>query len=343
MEKEALKLYFKGLSEEDRLCLLSELERIDSNEFGSPMCQKYRRTILNNKQGCCAHCGHSKYVKFGIDKGSQRYKCKSCNRSFTEYTGTWMAGIQRKDKIDDYLRLMLQELSLDKIKSSLQINKKTAFDWRHKILSSIEETDRGDFTGITESDETFFLHSDKGKEVESRKARKRGGKSSKKGVNDEHIAVIVTLDRNSEMDLTVATKGRLKKIDLEKAIGERFSGQTVLCSDSHVSYKGFAIDNKLEHHPLRSDLKQRVIDGVYHIQHVNSTHQRIKKWIDNRFWGVSTKYLQQYLNWYRLKELLKRSRNFIKEFAERSVLDIKASQRYQQIDRRYETLLSTQI
>ncbi len=38
--------------------------------------------------GCCAHCGH---VKFGIDKGSQRYKCKSCKRSFTEYTGTWFS------------------------------------------------------------------------------------------------------------------------------------------------------------------------------------------------------------------------------------------------------------
>lgn len=115
---------------------------------------------MDNKLVCCAHCGHSKYVKLGIDKGSQRYKCKSCKRSFTEYTGTWMAGLQRKDKIDDYLALMLEEKSLDNIKVALSINKKTAFDWRHKILASLLDTDKDDFTGITESDETFFLSSD---------------------------------------------------------------------------------------------------------------------------------------------------------------------------------------
>lgn len=72
-----------------------------------------------------------------------------------------MAGIHKKDKIDEYMVLMLEEKSLDKIKEELNINKKTAFDWRHKILSSIEETDKDSFTGITESDETFMLFSEK--------------------------------------------------------------------------------------------------------------------------------------------------------------------------------------
>lgn len=202
-----------GLSAEGQQSLIMELQAAGELENLSPQCQKLRRDILDNKQGCCAHCGHTKYVKFGIDKGSRRYKCKSCNRSFTEYSGTWMARIRRKDKIDDYLKLMLEEMSLDKIKVTLGINKKTAFDWRHKILASIEDTDKGDFTGITESDETFFLHSDKGREVESRKPRKRGGSSGKRGINDDHIAVIVTLDRKEQMDLSVATKGRLKKKD----------------------------------------------------------------------------------------------------------------------------------
>ena len=101
------------------------------------------------------------------------------------------------------------------------------------------------------------------------------------------------------------------------------------------------MDKQIEHHPLRSDLKQRVKNGVYHIQHVNSTHRRIKKWIDNQFWGVSTKYLQQYLNWYRLKEMLKKNRQFVKDFAALSVEDITAYARYQQISNRYEMLIST--
>ncbi len=117
------------------------------------------------------------------------------------------------------------------------------------------------------------------------------------------------------------------------------TNKTILCSDSHVSYKGFAIDNNIEHHPLRTDLKQRVKDQIYHIQHVNSTHNRIKKWIENKFWGVSTKYLQQYLNWYRMKELLKESTQLVKEFSLKTTEDITANVKFKQIQDEYQKLI----
>lgn len=192
---------------------------------------------MDNKQGCCSHCKHPKYINFGIDKGSQRHKCKSFNRSFIEYTGTWMAGSQRKDKIDGYLSLMMQEKSLDKIKHALAINKKTAFDWHHKILASLSENDKDDFTGITESNETFFLISQKGKPLKDREPRKRGGKSKKRGINNDQVAVILTQNRKSGLDSCVVTMGRLKKIDIESAIGNRVnSNQTILCSDANERF-----------------------------------------------------------------------------------------------------------
>ena len=175
MELSAIKSHILSLSVVERTRFIRELQEIDKETTPIHSCQGTRRSILNNKQGSCPHCGHMKYVKFGSKSGSQRYKCKSCNRSFTEYSGTWMAGIHHKNKVDDYLELMLQEKSLDKIKEQLLINKKTAFDWRHKILSAIDPKDKEGFTGITESDETFFLHSEKGREVMSRISRKRGG------------------------------------------------------------------------------------------------------------------------------------------------------------------------
>ena len=221
MNLEEIKKEIVTLSEIERERLLKELIELQSSSTSLVKIQESRRFYLDNKLGCCAHCGHSKYVKFGIDKGSQRYKCKCCKRSFTEYTGTWMAGLQRKDKIDDYLALMLEEKSLDKIKVALSINKKTAFDWRHKILASLSENGKDDFIGITESDETFFLNSEKGRPVNHRKPRKRGGTSTTRGVSNDQVAVIVTQDRKSNLDLTVATMGRLKKVDIENAIGSR--------------------------------------------------------------------------------------------------------------------------
>lgn len=236
---------------------------------------------------------------------------------------------------------MLQEKSLDKIKEELSINKKTAFDWRHKILSSLEDTDKNNFTGITESDETFILFSEKGKRNLSRKGKKRGSKAKTKGINSDHVAVIVTADRAGEQEFSVATLGRIKKIDIEKSIGKRISDQTILCSDSHVSYKGFAIDNAMEHHAIRADLKQYVKDGVYHVQHVNSLHNKLKKWLNDKFWGVSTKHLQQYLNWFRIKEALKNSAQPAIEFAKKTVLDVDTCNRYKEIVPKFELLISS--
>ena len=100
------------------------------------------------------------------------------------------------------------------------------------IILSNGNNDKDDFTGITESDETFFLRSEKGMKVTDRKSRKRGGKSNKRGISNDQVAVIVTQDRKSTLDLSVATLGRISKIDLENAIGKRVKkGVTILCSD----------------------------------------------------------------------------------------------------------------
>jgi len=340
ISKETIKTYLLTLPKEEQSELIGELRDL-VHLSKNPKSKLSRRDILNNKQGSCPHCGYSKYVKYGIDKGSQRYKCKSCKRNFTEYTGTWMAGIHKKDKIDEYLVLMMEEKSLDKIKVELDINKKTAFDWRHKILSSLEDTEKDSFKGITESDETFMLLSEKGKRNLSRKGRKRGVKAKKRGISNELVAIIVTADRAGQQELSVATLGRIKKKDIEKSIGSRLCDKTILCSDSHVSYKGFAIDNSLEHHPIRADLKQYVKDGVYHVQHVNSMHNRLKRWLNGRFWGVSTKHLQGYLNWFRMKEVLKQTGQPLNEMANKTIMDIKAYARYCDINKEYNLLISS--
>jgi len=336
MDRETLKRALLELSQSDRALLIKEVEQVNTKH---DMAIQSRRIKLDNKQGKCPHCGSFKYNKFGTDKGSKRYRCKECNRTFTEFTGTWLSKIHKKDLTGEYMKLMSEEKSLDKIKVELGINKKTAFDWRHKILSGIENSGKGSFRGITESDDTFFLLSEKGTKQIHRSPRKRGGNAKLRGISNEQVAVIVTADRVSEIDMTVARLGRIKKIDIQKAIGERVSEQTILCSDSHVSYKGFARDRKIEHHSIRADLKQYVKKKVYHVQHVNSIDSRMKKWIENQFMGVSTKYLQKYLNWFRSKEMLKGSANFIEEFTNKSLDNSQAWDSFKAIPVEFEKLI----
>ena len=153
----------------------------------------------------------------------------------------------------------------------------------------------------------------------------------------------MTRDRESSLDLSVAAMGRIGKADIERAIGDRVEkGKAILCSDAHPSYRGFAMDRQLEHHALNAAAGERVKKGVYHIQHVNSTHNRVKKWLDRTFWGVSTKYLQQYLDWFQAKEKLKNSGNMLRDLVPLTFQSTETSRRYREIAIRHQNLMSTQ-
>ena len=342
MDYQEILLSAKLLCASERSRLISELLGFFQEDYLS-----FRRQQFYDKQGFCPWCEGKKYYRYGMDKGCQRFKCKDCLRTFTEFTGTWLDGLQKKAHVAKYLELMIEGKSLDKISSIMGINKKTAFDWRHKILSSLRQ-DRGDeMDGIVESDETFFEKSQKGNRNLEFAGRQRGSSTSfvkgkKRGVSSNKAAVIATADRKGGMCLSLVTMGRISKEDITGSIEERLLENTFLCTDGHVSYKGFAIDNKFKHIILRADLNQHVKQEVYHIQNVNSIHNRLKKWINSTFWGVSTKYLQNYLGWFRLVEKLKGSATFAKDFIINTMQDTDTLKRYRYIDVSYKWLLATQ-
>ena len=37
----------------------------------------------------------------------KRFKCKDCLRTFTEFTGTWLDGLQKKAHVAKYIELMI--------------------------------------------------------------------------------------------------------------------------------------------------------------------------------------------------------------------------------------------
>ena len=104
------------LSETECASLVSALSSGSFSLSGSP-----RLSQLLDKQGSCPHCGGKHYYRFGKDKGAQRFKCKDCGRTFTEYTGTWQEGLHKKELVGLYLELMADQKSLDKISAALNI------------------------------------------------------------------------------------------------------------------------------------------------------------------------------------------------------------------------------
>lgn len=69
----------------------------------------------------------------------------------------------------------------------------------------------------------------------------------------------------------------------------------ILCTDSHKSYIQFAKDLSLKHELIK---RGKYKEGLYHIQPINVLHTNLKKWM-NRFNCVTTKYISNYIKWFK--------------------------------------------
>jgi transposase-like protein len=109
------------------------------------------------------------------------------------------------------------------------------------------------------------------------------------------VCVICSLDRLGHILSDVVGKSRPDISTVAKFFEKRISPTAMICTDSQSSYANFARAHGIQIRQIPSG-KHKI--GIYHIQHVNSYHSRLKGWM-SRFKGVSTKYLNNYLSWFK--------------------------------------------
>jgi transposase-like protein len=136
-------------------------------------------------RNACPHCASVELYRHGLVNGLQRYKCKSCHKTFNALTGTPLARLRDKAKWMNYLAAMAQSLTVRQSASDTGVHRNTSFRWRHRFLEWITQDHPSILHGITEADETYLLESEKGNRKLNRKARKRGGSATKRGISDE--------------------------------------------------------------------------------------------------------------------------------------------------------------
>ena len=289
--------YFKSCSEQQQHSMVEELLGMTISES----------CVVDNSESkaiTCPHCQSKSVRGNGRLKGIQRYVCKNCSKNFSETTGKFWFALKKKDKVKKYLYCLLSGYSIRKSAKETGIAIQTSFDWRHKLLTSFSVVSPEGFEGIVESDDLFFLHSEKGNRNLDRKPRQRGSKASKSGISNEKVAVIATCDRSGNKDFKVVTQGRISKKDIKNVLDGKLDKTEVLCSDSHRSYTAFAKDVKVEHKKFNASKGQRKVEKIYHVQNVNNMDKRLRAFMQS-FNGVATKYLQNYLNWFLVLEKIK--------------------------------------
>jgi len=286
--QDQIKQLFVSLGQAERKMILKELQIVDMNSD----LIKYIPVEI------CPYCSSNLLIKNGHRGLKQRLKCKACHKTCTSTSGTSYHGIKKQDKFEEYRILMFKSyLPLTEIAKEVGVSIQTAFDWRHKILSGLNAPVQ-QFRGITEMDDIWFLYSQKGRKG-LKYSRKRGG-SKRKGDNKYQVKLLVTADRESNKDFSVAKIGRITKADIERKVGGKFNESCTLVSDKHRSISAFAKSENITHVNFKSSM--HTAGGEFHVQNVNNLALRIKNIVNRQFKGVSTKYLQNYSNWFAQNE-----------------------------------------
>jgi transposase-like protein len=135
-------------------CFQLLLNLTSFHEQKSSVLVEVRKTLYNtNDRKPCPHCHGIDVSKKGSRNRMRMYYCKPCNKQYSENAGTALWDIKKKDKWQAYIDCMNKGMSLRAIAKEIGISLQTSFDWRHKILGSLNTLTPDQLGEVVECDE----------------------------------------------------------------------------------------------------------------------------------------------------------------------------------------------
>jgi transposase-like protein len=250
----------------------------DNTQFSRTDIIRHNSLIQTHINGrICPHCQSHNVVSKGNYKGRKRYLCKECHKSYNDLTKTPFSGIHNHEKVIKYLECMLLGQSIRQSAKAVNISKSTSFEWRHKLLNKINKLPAPHMKNVMEVIEIKLPYSAKGQKA----------------------PIPVNL-MNSKVS-TVFICDRANNIDSNSIVAVRSSQNKI--------FKRIIQNNDIEllHH--RHKLLNKIDTFHRNITTKNSTNnystitnviEIVNKWMTwmERFNGVATKYLNNYLHWF---------------------------------------------
>ena len=265
----------------------------------------------------CPRCGtyneENKVIKkHGKVNGKQRYKCKSCNKTFCESTSYITHHSHLSEwQWQEIIRGMILGLSIPKIADLTELSVKAVWFNRNKVLHVLANLfgyqDR--FVDIAECDEHFVHMSFKGKrdpaffvKVLGRLPRHNRTRKEKieylekyglwdelsknpeqlelllrgdadlPGTNRDSVCILTGKDRSGNLFAKPVCLGNAESSHIVSHFDGRFNEDTILVTDGNNSYNWFAEERNIYHVKVPSDKKAV---GPYSLAHVNSVHKEM--------------------------------------------------------------------
>jgi len=234
----------------------------------------------------CPHCASQQTVRNGRKNNKQMYLCHSCKKSFAQTTKAAIQGSHSSPTVwKQVINDTVEGIPIDKTAKNLNMHHETVFNMRHKILYCIEQSlieNPTALTGACETDETYVLESEKGREFPEnyhRKPRKHGAKASKAGISNEYVCVCASVTGAGEHLAVAVNRASPDSKEILDVFGKRVNNDTIILCDGKRSYN------------VLDDICTVAVAN--RINKVNGFHSFMKERLDDMR-GVATIYLNRY-------------------------------------------------
>jgi transposase-like protein len=227
----------------------------------------------SRKIECCPSCGGKQYIKHGMYKNIQRYKCKECGKTFSKTTNLlWSYSKKDFNKWIKFVEFTMKRKTLRFCAKKLKINLATAFYWRHKILHGLknESIPTSKLKGNIHINKTILKENFKGNRKINVKERRNIWIIAAKGNEDSMITMPIS---NGFFDWKAFDSKVYSRIEEESYI---------------VPYNDRYIQIKAKKH------NKEMMKNVKPESRIKYIISNLKRWMD-KFKGVATKYLEGYL------------------------------------------------
>ncbi len=254
--------------------------------------ERIKDKLINRVVECCPHCNSRNIVKFGkINGKTQRYKCKNCLGTFSQFTKTPLS--YSKKPIENwaiYIAALSNQKTL-KVSSKLSgICLTTSFYWRHKLLSSLKiQGELEEFSNEIQIKEFVMAKSNKGnhknKDIVWRRHRWL------KSLCMPMVKLISCVDTEENRGM-FPIDDIITGVQIKKYVLPKIKEGSTISTRRHKLYSPCAKEKSIK-------VKQFVLynKGVMEKDFASFQELCFKLFL-KPFRGVSTKYLTFYSNWF---------------------------------------------
>lgn len=259
------------------------------------------KVISNHKNNelLCDKCGCRLYKNGKTKNGVQKYICSECKYTFSETTNTTIYHSKLSFEVwSNVIDNLLNGFSLRRISEENNISVLTSFRLRHKVLYALKKyVSSIELSGKIQSDEKYFSINLKGTKPNNmpRFSKKRTSTNSPyRGISHHKICVVSSIDENDDLLLKAVGLGRCTTEMLNNSLGFKIKNATTINADSASAYQEFCKNNNLKLNAIPSGFHS---NGIFNISEINGVHSQLETWLC-KFKGISTRHLQEYLDWF---------------------------------------------